>query len=67
MLYVMPKKIQLAPSQAKWQISSSGSVLVLVGLYNLKMQAMVQKTDLMSNLVQINNKAVTLNIPVVDL
>ncbi len=67
MLYAMPKKIQLAPSQAKWQISSSGSVLVMVGLHNLKMQAMVQKTDLMSNLVQINNKAVTLNIPVVDL
>ncbi|CAB1213298.1 phosphopantetheine-binding protein [Acinetobacter bouvetii] len=67
MLYPMPKKIQLAPSQAKWQLSSTQSVLVLVGLQNLRMQAGIQDTDLMTNLIQISNKAKALDIPIVDL
>ncbi|SDY59544.1 phosphopantetheine-binding protein [Acinetobacter kyonggiensis] len=67
MLYPMPKKIQLAPSQAKWQLSAANSVLVLVGLQNLRMQAGIQDTDLMSNLIQISNKAKALDIPIVDL
>lgn len=67
MLYPMPKKIQLAPSQAKWQLSSTESVLVLVGLQNLRMMAGIQETDLMVNLIQISNKAKALDIPIVDL
>ncbi|TCB51532.1 acyl carrier protein [Acinetobacter sp. ANC 4779] len=67
MLYPMPKKIQLAPSQAKWQLAAENSVLVLVGLQNLRMQAGIQDTDLMSNLIQISNKAKALDIPIVDL
>ena len=58
MLYPMPKKIQLALSQAKWQLAAENSVLVLVGLQNLRMQAGIQDTDLMANLIQISNKAV---------
>lgn len=67
MLYPMPKKIQLAPSQAKWQLSSSKSVLVLVGLQNLRVQPGIQDTDIMSHLIQITNKAKALDIPIVDL
>lgn len=63
----MPKKIQLALSQAKWQLSSSKSVLVLVGLQNLRMQQGIQESGLMANLIQLTNKAKALDIPIVDL
>lgn len=63
----MPKKIQLAPSQAKWQLSSIKSALVLVGLQNLRMMAGIQDSDLMTHLIQISNKAKALDIPIVDL
>lgn len=67
MLYPMPKKIQLAPSQAKWQLASNESVLVLVGLQNLRMQQGIQDSDLITHLIQISNKAKALDIPIVDL
>ena len=67
MLYPMPKKIQFAPSQAKWQLSTTDSVLVLVGLQNLRQLAGIQDTDLMSNVVQIVNRAKSLDIPMIDL
>jgi len=63
----MPKKIQLAPSQAKWQLSTTDSVLILVGLQNLRMIAGIQDSDLMTHLIQISNKAKALDIPIVDL
>lgn len=63
----MPKKIQFTPTQAKWQLSSIKSVLVLVGLQNLRMHAGIQDTDLMTNLIQISNKAKALEIPIIDL
>ncbi|MEN8391256.1 phosphopantetheine-binding protein [Acinetobacter indicus] len=67
MLYLMPKKIQLVPSQAKWQLASNESVLVLVGLQNLRMMVGIQDSDLMTHLIQISNKAKALVIPIVDL
>ncbi len=67
MLYPMPKKIQFTQTQAKWQLSSTKSVLVLVGLQNLRMHAGIQDTDLMANLIQITNKAKALEIPIIDL
>ncbi len=67
MLYPIPKKIQLAPSQAKWQLASNQSVLVLVGLQNLRMQQGIQESALMANLIQLTNKAKALDIPIVDL
>ncbi len=67
MPYPMPKKIQLAPSQAKWQLSTTDSVLILVGLQNLRMIAGIQDSDLMTHLIQISNKAKALDIPIVDL
>lgn len=67
MLYPIPKKIQLTASQAKWQLSSSESVLVLVGLQNLRMLEGIQDSPLMQNLIQISNKAKALDIPIADL
>lgn len=67
MLYPMPKKIQFALSQAKWQLSSAQSVLVLVGLQNLRMQEGIQDMQLMENLIHLTNKAKALDIPIVDL
>ncbi|NNH00388.1 phosphopantetheine-binding protein [Acinetobacter sp. ANC 5414] len=67
MFYPLPKKIQLAPSQAKWQLSSTQSVLILVGLQNPRMMAGIQDSDLMTHLIQISNKAKALDIPIVDL
>ena len=67
MLYPMPKKIQFSPSQAKWQLSSTQSVLVLVGLQNLRMQQCIRDTQLMENIIQLTNKAKALEIPIVDL
>ena len=67
MLYPMPKKIQFAPPLSKWQLSSTQSVLVLVGLQNLRMQQGIQDTQLMENLIQLTNKAKALEIPIVDL
>lgn len=67
MFYPMPKKIQFAVSQAKWQLSSTQSVLVLVGLQNLRMQDGIQDTALMEHLIQLTNKAKALEIPIVDL
>lgn len=67
MFYPIPKKIQFAVSQAKWQLSSTQSVLVLVGLQNLRMQDGIQDTVLMEHLIQLTNKAKALEIPIVDL
>lgn len=67
MLYSMPKKIQLVPSQSKWQLSTTESVLILVGLQNLRIQQGIEDTELMTNLIQISNKAKALDIPIVDL
>ena len=67
MLYPMPKKIQFTPSPAKWQLAANESVLVLVGLHNMRMQTGIHDTELMKNLIQISNKAKALDIPIVDL
>ena len=67
MFYPMPKKIQFALSQAKWQLSSTQSVLVLVGLQNLRIQDGIQDTALMEHLIQLTNKAKALEIPIVAL
>ena len=67
MFYPIPKKIQLAPSLAKWTLASSRSVLVLVGLHQIKTLSDVKNTILMENLTKICNKAKALDIPIVDL
>lgn len=67
MLYPMPKKIQFASSQAKWQLSATQSVLVLVGLQNLRMLPESENSQLIQHLIKISNKAKALDIPIVDL
>src|SRR5690606_22990522 len=67
MLYSMPKKIQLVPSQAKWQLTSNESVLVLVGLQNLRMQQGIQESGLMAKLIRLSSRAKALDIPIIEL
>ena len=65
MLYAMPKKIQLAPSQAKWAIASTQSVLLLVGLDHLRQHyATHEFTEQLGSLIK---KAKALDIPIVDI
>ena len=71
MLYPSPKKIQLAPSQAKWRIEAEKSVLVFLGLDQLKAQYSGQKNvteqELFQQLTRLFKKAKALDIPIVDL
>ena len=67
MFYPMPKKIQLAASQAKWSLHASTSVLVLVGLHHIRSLSGALESQLMQHLIQISNKAKALDIPIVDL
>ena len=66
MLYPIPKKIQLAPSTAKWTLQSTQSVLVIVGIQHLRALS-AEKHELMLNLTRIINKAKALDIPIIDL
>lgn len=76
MLYPLPNKIQLRPSQSKWRIQSEQSVLVLVGLDDLKAlqykhlsskEQQQEDHSLFEHLTQLFKKAKALNIPIVDL
>lgn len=67
MFYPFPKKIQLAASQAKWQLQSTQSVLVLVGVQQLKSQTDFNESILEANLLSLSKKAKALDIPVIDL
>lgn len=67
MYYPMPKKIQFVPSTAKWSIASMQSVLLLVGLHELRTSVDAEQTELLQNLSYIVKKAKALEIPIVDL
>lgn len=66
MLYPMPKKIQFAPSTAKWSVQSKQSVLLLIGLHELRNERDAAESELLKNLIQLLNKAKALEIPIVD-
>lgn len=66
MLYPMPKKIQLRPSTAKWQVSAGQSVLLLVGLHELRQHG-EQSHELMTNLSALIKKAKALDIVTLDI
>ncbi len=66
MLYPMPKKIQLQPSQAKWQIAAGQSVLLLVGLHELRQQDN-QQHELLQNIRALVKKAKALDIVMLDI
>lgn len=63
----MPKKIQFAPSQAKWSVQSAQSVLLLIGLHELKTGQDLAQSELMQNMIGLLNKAKALDIPIIDL
>lgn len=67
MLYSMPKKIQLAPSTAKWAAASTQSVLAVAGLSELLANRELSDSELMQSLNSIMAKAKALDIPIVDL
>lgn len=67
MLYPMPKKIQFAPSQAKWSVQSTQSVLLLIGLHELRTTAGAENSDVVKHLVELLNKAKALEIPILDI
>lgn len=71
MLYTLPKKNQMQPSLAKWQIEAEKSVLVFIELESIYDQYSQQQDHntfvLFDHLVQLLNKAKALNIPIIDL
>ncbi len=66
MFYPLPKKIQLAVSQAKWAIQSSQSVLILVGLDQLQNLAGWTESQVALNLRQLLKRAQALDITVLE-
>lgn len=67
MLYALPKKIQLTPSQAKWSIQSSRSVLILLNLNALEQLSGWAESDLAVHLQRLLKKAQALEIPVLSI
>lgn len=67
MLYALPKKIQLTPSQAKWSIQSPRSVLILLNLNALEQLSGWAESDLAVHLQRLLKKAQALEIPVLSI
>lgn len=67
MFYPLPKKIQLATSQAKWALASAQSVLLLVGLDDLEQHADFHTAPVYKNVLALSGKAKALDIPIIRL
>ena len=67
MLYSLPKKVEMDLSQAKWRIESTESVLVVVGLQQLRQIADFEGSELSEHLISLSKKAKALDIPILDL
>ncbi len=67
MFYLFPKKIQYQPSQAKWSIQSTQSVLLIVGLDELRQHSEFRQSQLSDHLLQLVKKAKSLEIPIIEL
>lgn len=67
MFYPLPKKIQLDASQTKWALSSTESVLLLLGLNELQQENDFQNSELNQHFNVLMKKAKALDIPVVSL
>lgn len=65
MSYPMPKKIQLAPSNAKWSVASAQSVLLVVGMHDIRQQH--DNSELLDHLNALIKKAKALEIQIVDI
>ena len=67
MFYPFPKKIQYQPSQAKWSVQSTHSVLLIVGLDELRQQIRWTESQLAEQIDQLCKKAQSLDIPIIFL
>lgn len=67
MFYPLPNKIQLEPSRAKWALNSSQSVLLVIGLHQLRNEAAWNSSQLALNIQQCIQKAKALDVPILDL
>ncbi len=67
MLYSLPKKVEMDLSQAKWRLESTESVLVVVGLQQLRQIAGFEGNEFSEHLIALSKKAKALDIPILDL
>ena len=67
MLYSLPKKVEMDLSQAKWRLESTESVLVVVGLQQLRQIVDFEGSELSEHLISLSKKAKALDIPILDL
>lgn len=67
MFYPLPKKIQLVASQAKWSLNSAQSVLLVMGLQQLRTEPDWISSELVANMQRCIQKAQALDIPILDL
>ncbi|WP_373358683.1 acyl carrier protein [Acinetobacter lactucae] len=65
MFYPLPRKIQLATSTSNWSIESTQSILLLVGLDELKARLDWSEQPLANHLELLSKRAQSLEIPVI--
>ncbi|ARD28192.1 isochorismatase [Acinetobacter lactucae] len=65
MFYPLPRKIQLATSTSNWSIESTQSILLLVGLDELKARLDRSEQPLANHLELLSKRAQSLEIPVI--
>lgn len=65
MFYPLPRKIQLAASTSNWSIESAQSMLLLVGLNELKLRPYWSEQPLANHLELLSKRAQSLEIPII--
>ncbi|WP_151747831.1 acyl carrier protein [Acinetobacter lactucae] len=65
MFYPLPRKIQLATSTSNWSIESTQSILLMVGLYELRVRPDWSVQPLANHLELLSKRAQSLEIPVI--
>lgn len=65
MFYPLPRKIQLAASTSNWSIESTQSILLLVGLNELKLRPDWSEQPLANHLELLSKRAQSLEIPII--
>ncbi|MDB0115774.1 acyl carrier protein [Acinetobacter pittii] len=65
MFYPLPRKIQLAASTSNWSVESAQSILLLVGLNELKLRPDWSEQPLANHLELLSKRAQSLEIPIV--
>lgn len=65
MFYPLPRKIQLAASTSNWSVESMQSILLLVGLNELKLRPDWSEQPLANHLELLSKRAQSLEIPII--